>query len=68
MILLISSLKMWKSWMSAGMPPLSSRVANWASRSIRAITMFFTLTAGWSSAHASRKLARQARWNSSGKT
>jgi hypothetical protein len=32
------------------------------------MTMFLTLTEGWSSAHASRKLVRDARWNSSGKT
>ena len=43
-------------------------VANWANLSIREITMFLTLTAGWSSAHASRKFVRDERWNSSGKT
>jgi hypothetical protein len=32
------------------------------------MTIFLTLTEGWSSAHASRKLVREARWNSSGNT
>ena len=65
---LISSLKMLKSWMLLGMPGLSSLVAKAANLSMRAVMMFFTFTLGCSSAQASRKLARQARWNSSGNT
>lgn len=36
--------------------------------SISAMIIFFTFTSGWTSAHATRKLLRVCRWNSSGKT
>ena len=57
-----------KSLMSEGIPPVSERWANIASRSMRAIMMFLTLTDSWTSAHDFRNVFRVARWNSSGKT